>query len=59
MKKIKSKDLHALILDAINSIDNSGFLETMKKLIKMYISSTAHSKIALKNTIQDQTWKFI
>ena len=54
MKKIKSKDLLALILDAINSIDNSGFLETMKKLIKMFTSFLVPFKDAIKSIIQDQ-----
>lgn len=54
MKKVKFKDLHAHILDVINSIDNSGFSETMKKLIKMFTSFDVHFKDVIKNIIQDQ-----
>jgi len=59
MRKQKFKNSHAQYQDAISPIASSGSLETMKKLIKMYINSTAHLKIAQKNTIRDPIWKSI
>jgi hypothetical protein len=54
MKKIKFKDSLAHILDVNNSIDNSGYLETMKKPIKMFTSFVVHSKDVIRSIIQDQ-----
>ena len=58
MRKLKFKDLRAHSQAVTNNIDNNGFLETMKKLIKMYTNSAVLSKAAPKNIILDLIWKY-